>query len=549
MKNLFLFIALLTPWFLFSQNYSIDLRQKIDSAFIELDLQYMPTGILLDKSIAVTPKIKYYNAVNDTITNFITWKSIYKTIRFGSFNTNGFIDEDSIRAILKHNRERDLIPVFILNYTYNQFKHYVIDSNLISTNNNQFYDVTGRVESPYLTKTIFNAAAAFEVSYSNSVKFVFNQDYYFTNNTAEIDSIQCDFADGLGFRLINWGDTVIINYANLDTNYITLKMYAGVDLFESTFTFKMADICPDPEDYPNDIVADIVATVPYPDYETGGDAYGIAKYTLTYGYTGGVKHTEIKKPLIFLPGLDPGYATYITTSDDCKYGMNGWVDIAYEQIFDLERGFAYPWTPEFDFALDFFQSLWDNGYDVIYFDYKNGDDYMQLNAFALVEMINWVNENKAADAEETVIIGASMGGQITRYALTYMESNNIAHCTRLFIPFDSGAKGSNLPLGLQHFGLFTYSFTSEDSPEYDNLQFQYQALLRPASTQLLVPHLQGTEPDKSHIVRTNFYNELLSFDADGYPDNVRKVAVANGNKTGTPQDGIEPGDVLVDLYQ
>mgnify|MGYP007080239924 CR=1 FL=1 len=47
-------------------------------------LQYIPTGILLDKSIAVTPKIWYYNAINETATNFITGKSIYKSMRFGS---------------------------------------------------------------------------------------------------------------------------------------------------------------------------------------------------------------------------------------------------------------------------------------------------------------------------------------------------------------------------------------------------------------------------------------------------------------------------------
>jgi len=533
---------------IYSQNNSIDIRIKIDSAFMELDLQYIPTGIL-DKSIAVTPKIRYYKPINDTITNFITWKSIYKSMRFGSFNTAGFISDDSVKSLLVHNRAQDVIPVFILNFDYNQFKYYAVDSNLISTNNNQFFDVTEREESPYLEKTIFNASAAFGLSYSSNAKFVFNEEYYFTNNAIEIDSIKCDFADGIGFRKVNWGDTIIINYSNLDTNTITLKMYAGLKLFESTFEFKMADICPDPEEYPNDIIADITATIPYPDDETETEAYGIAKYTLTYGNSGGMKHTEIKKPLIFLPELDPGYANYITNTDDCKYGMNGWIDIAYEQIFDLERGFAYPWTPEFDFALDFFQSLWDAGYDVIYFDYKSGDDYMQRNAFALVELLTWVNANKSSDAEETVIIGASMGGQIARYALTYMESNNILHCTRLFIPFDSGAKGSNLPLGLQHFGLFAYNATAEDSPEYDNLQFQFQALLRPASEQLLVPHIQGTEPDKSHIERTNFYTELFSLDADGYPNNLRKVAVANGNKTGTSQDGIEPGDILVDLYQ
>ena len=53
-------------------------------------------------------------------------------------------------------------------------------------------------------------------------------------------------------------------------------------MFESTFAFKVADICPDPEEYPNDVVADITATIPYPAEAAYPDAFGIAKYTITY---------------------------------------------------------------------------------------------------------------------------------------------------------------------------------------------------------------------------------------------------------------------------
>ena len=415
--------------------------------------------------------------------------------------------------------------------------------------NGKFYDVALRTETPYLNRNVFNAVSVFDLTYSNTAKFIFNEDYYFTNSNAALDSIQCDFSDGFGFRKIEWGDTVSIVYGDLDTNIISLRVYSGTTMFESTFAFKVADICPDPEEYPNDVVADITATIPYPAEAAYPDAFGIAKYTITYGYTDGDKHTTIKKPLLFLPGLDPGYLNYVTGPDDCKYGMNGWIDIAYEQIFDLERGISYPWTPEYDYALDFFENLWDQGYDVIYFDYKSGDDYMQRNAFALVEMINWINANKDQNiGEDITIIGASMGGQITRYALTYMENNNMMHCTRLFIAFDSGAKGSNLPLSLQEFGLFAYDVMPEDNPGFPAIQFQVDAVNRPASRQLLVPHYAGAGLNQVHSYRTTFLEELFSFDADGYPDNVKKIAVANGNKSAMQQIDIEPENVLIDLH-
>ncbi|MEZ5013830.1 MAG: hypothetical protein R2794_06020 [Chitinophagales bacterium] len=271
-------------------------------------------------------------------------------------------------------------------------------------------------------------------------------------------------------------------------------------------------------------------------------------YTITYGYEsdGETKHTSLKKPIIFIHGLDPGYMNYKTTFDDCKYGIMGWIDIVSEQQYNSRKEEINDWTPEFDYSLDFFESLWNEGYDVIYFDYKYGDDYMQRNAFTLVHMLEWINEHKSEDSEETVIIGASMGGQITRYALAYMEKNNIPHCVRLTVNLDSGAKGSNLPLGLQLFGVFSYALTSDDSPDYAALEFQYNSLIRPASMQLLVPHVFGTEDDKSTSYRTDFLDELFSNDADGYSGKIRKVAVACGNKTATGQEGILPGDVLLD---
>ena len=43
---------ILMPSFLFSQNNNNYYRDKIDSAFMELDQQFIVTGILLDKAIA-----------------------------------------------------------------------------------------------------------------------------------------------------------------------------------------------------------------------------------------------------------------------------------------------------------------------------------------------------------------------------------------------------------------------------------------------------------------------------------------------------------------
>ena len=82
-----------------------------------------------------------------------------------------------------------------------------------------------------------------------------------------------------------------------------------------------------------------------------------------------------------------------------------------------------------------------------------GADFIQRNAFILVKLINEINSMKVG-SEQNVIIGPSMGGLISRYALRYMEQNTLDHDTRLYLSFDSPHLGANVPIGLQY--LFNY---------------------------------------------------------------------------------------------
>ena len=73
-----------------------------------------------------------------------------------------------------------------------------------------------------------------------------------------------------------------------------------------------------------------------------------------------------------------------------------------------------------------------------------------------------------------------MGGLISRYALTYMESKNIDHNTRLFISFDTPHRGANVPLGNQYWLKY---FSNEPKA-----QESVEVLSTPAAKQMLVYH-------------------------------------------------------------
>ena len=197
------------------------------------------------------------------------------------------------------------------------------------------------------------------------------------------------------------------------------------------------------------------------------------------------------------------------------------------------------------------------GYDIIVLNFPTytrpstttiidgGVDYIQRNAMILVELMNQINAQKIGTAKN-VVIGPSMGGLISRYALRYMEQNNLNHDSRLYLSFDSPHLGANVPLGFQH--LFDYM--AFGALEDVTMQGIVNGMLKsPAAREMLLDHFEGhlqsgssTEFDTTKLLpagspnyRTPFQNELNTM---GFPQTTRNVAISNGAgngaKTGTP---------------
>ena len=201
-----------------------------------------------------------------------------------------------------------------------------------------------------------------------------------------------------------------------------------------------------------------------------------------------------------------------------------------------------------------------SGYDVVILDFPNlyglitvgpynyqvvtrhsGADYMERNAYTLVTLIQQLNQQMQAanpgTTEKIVVVGPSMGGQIARYALAYMEHNILPHNTRLYVSLDSPNNGATIPIGLQHFVSF---FAGETGKQ--ELQDGLGLLNSPASRELTLQHHSqdpgfparfGVTPYQSDPLRTNFVNSLNAL--GGYPSQLRRVAVTDGALDATPQ--------------
>ena len=236
------------------------------------------------------------------------------------------------------------------------------------------------------------------------------------------------------------------------------------------------------------------------------------------------QNAVLDKPIILIDGFDPGDNRDISMVYQLMSYENG-----TENLADEARDLGY------DVVILNFPVYTRNGTEIV----DGGADFIQRNAFVLIELINQINAEKVGD-EELVIIGPSMGGLISRYALKYMEQNSLDHETRLWLSFDAPHLGANVPIGFQHMiNYIAYGPAGDVTFQelVDNL------LRNPAAKQMLIDHLDGhllqgslidfdptiVLPEGAPNFRDAFQNEL---DAMGYPELTRNISISNGSGNG-----------------
>ncbi len=207
--------------------------------------------------------------------------------------------------------------------------------------------------------------------------------------------------------------------------------------------------------------------------------------------------------------------------------------------FDLDNTMDWPVLYDLLNQEDLIEDLRADGYDAVVLDFTEATEPIQRNAFVLTELLDQVHA--ALDPGRTVaLIGASMGGLVSRYAMLWFEQQGVDHRVRTFLSFDVPHGGANIPLGLQHWLVF-FQDESEDAG------FLLSRLDTPASRQMLLYHHLSTDgttarPDSLYAA---FFADLTGL--GDWPVLPRLVAVANGSGAGLDQ-GFTAGDQLI-LYE
>ncbi len=397
--------------------------------------------------------------------------------------------------------------------------------------------------------------------------FILDKNYFINNTKDNVTEIKIDFGNGNGYQKVAFNTPIKINYNNKGlkklnflinlSNGSTIERHSTLNI-----EYSKADNSRILAINATEVISSITADLSM--YSGATNFAGLAEYEIFLG-----ADNVLDKPIFVIDGFDPGdsrdiAAVYnLLSYDDNGTTLNLADRIRTDEDFDiiivnLPQYFKLP-----DNSLQSMANSTDVNADGVIdtADYPGstlvdgGADFIERNAMIFGEIITIINGQKIG-TEQNVVIGPSMGGLITRYALNYMEQNSYPHDTRLWISFDSPHRGANTPIGFQQ--VFNFLAYGLGSNSVDSVKPIVDDLLKSAAArQMLVdhfePHLPAGEPDKfdpnivlptPHDFHATFYNKIEALTTSGFPETTRNVAISNGSGIGTPYFHKDGSDVL-----
>ncbi len=475
MKKLLSTIAFLLLFIAVHSQIKVSPESAVETGYL-YDLSYRLSGMERFDGQATSPELSHP-----------LWNQIYFEITKSALTKREFKTVSELHRQAKTIIRNDKMPLGLLFFNYN----YLDESPEKFLSPEGILDISGTK----LNERYVFAATSFrdETFNGSNLTFCLPDDFFFSNQQQSISKLFIDFKDGSGWQKIKPTDEITVNYTSTGRKIITLKavLKDGHELL-SKFIINVSRLVTPPPTATWPVQADIS----YNDSLSSGDAYILL--------AGG--NTKLIKPIVVCEGIDL----------DNLY--------TWETLYELFN------------QQNMLEDLQAQGFDLVILNFHNPLSYMQSNAFLMKKLIEMVNDSIGFSAGLSVI-GPSMGGMVTRYALTYMENQGIDHNTDLYISFEAPHQGANIPLGLQY---EIYFFKDLDA----SIQMMFDLLQYPAPRQML--SYLYTDPPSSPAGHNAFYdtfqNELDEMGA--YPANLRKIAISNGRGDGVGQP-YNAGDQVI----
>ena len=441
------------------------------AAPLQVDRTHVPTGILYDLVVPLSHVERFDGSVSAPSANAATLRQAVFELSRASLDAIAWPDAQSFR-----DDGGPTVRIGMIDARYDRVRAEAERTGAARVEGDRLVLDAGATESA----RAFLAAPTRGYSYRGAdVSFVLDA-RLFAGNVARPVVVEIDFNDGAGLRRVRWNERVNVRYSAAG-NYPVRVRAIDADGSERYASFGF-DVRALAAPTPNDTIP-LVGTQPY----NGGTATGRAFVYLAAG------HTSITQPAVVVEGFD------------LDNTMN------WDELYALlnQEGLV--------------EELRARGYDAVVLDFTESTEYIQRNAFVLIDLLHEVQAAIGA-TDEYPLVGASMGGLVARYALAWMEAHADPYRVRNFVSFDVPHAGANIPLGIQYW----LDFFSDLSVEAATL---LSLLDTPAARQMLLYH-HTTPPGatgSADPLRATFESELALL--GDYPNATRRVALANGSGT------------------
>ncbi len=510
----------------------------------------------------------FYRVISNDTSDANNWLSLYFEFNAMSYSPGIIPSDDQIandisavnkffNVVSQDSVQTRKVPVGLMDFDFNSIRPDAFDSANMGRwyfwNNDSIWDNPARISDPFeinpenplrgTCREIFAFSPLVESHPFRNVTFVidpskfifYNNPLYSTNvlNYPSPHLFQIDFDDGGGFRNVD-----PYNYSEINVIYPTKGVFhpkAQVLMDGNVIKFSLSTF----EILSNDLekLPDLVYNFP----------------DLWVGVYKGCSSDTLLKPIIYVSGIDILEDRFIP-------------DIYHDMILDSRQNELLPMLKNFD-------------YDFVIVDWKDSKVDMRDNAMALVSLIDFLKK-RSDSTHQFIVIGESMGGVVSRFALTYMETSTYlnsgsnadklefkrwrSHNTRLFISFDSPHQGAVVPLAYQHATDWIYRVPRPlirtvffIYKMFKQADIQRNVMQTDAVKQLLILHRDTRNASAeytNHSLRDDFMSDLVALNSStgGWPAHCKLMGISNGLFDGSAQVGykdsvIQPNDVIINM--
>ncbi|MBL4708082.1 MAG: hypothetical protein JKY48_06545, partial [Flavobacteriales bacterium] len=477
----------------------------------------------------------------DQIHDFTSWLWMYSDVQksISGFDAGTAIEqkiEQLGEFVQEHNfdTERQIMPFGLVLHQVNQLKN----PNQLNLQNNQIIPPSNE-ESLYEQILIQSAASLEAFGDLEFTEGVLKYDTTFISTSSEINNLGIQIDVGNGYQVFNDQNSEIIYSRQFDSTHAmailsyqldtiwhldTLQFYLTIEGTGSGT--KAAKNNKKKQKYFDKVYIHDGIQVRY---EVG----------VIYGCGNGDK---LRRPVIFVPPYRPSIQ---------PVSLKG-----YYKQYNVKA---------------LFHALLMKGYDIVILKDEQGNESLDMAGQELLRLIDYLNvekkENYPNEDWENVVIGYSMGGQVSRYALMlaerrHMEDGSPHPHTKLYIPFDSPHHGVNVPIGCQ-------TVIYEMARTWNPLALMHKLFLKDEASKDMGMHaiynstINASWPNYTihpssapeHIDLLSDFNIDLPHDytpssdeRKAYPSFSRNVAVSMGsylnNYTSDPGEGLVAGQLM-----